>query len=74
LEAIAARAFEERRAGGEECAMYWVSFASTDNGQIGIFAAFKQSERLSKLTWKQRDDTHDARADLSSTVGESIIV
>lgn len=34
LKAAAACSLEERRASSNECAMYWVSFASTDNGQI----------------------------------------
>jgi hypothetical protein len=34
FEAIAAGALKEGRSRCEKCAMYWVSFPSTNNGQI----------------------------------------
>jgi hypothetical protein len=47
LKATATCSLEECRASCQEYAMYLISFASTDNGQIGILATLKQSERLS---------------------------
>ena len=37
-ETVATGPFKEWRSSGEQCSVYWVSFCSTDNGQIRVIA------------------------------------